>query len=334
MSLRRKWRPQLWLVLGGGLAGTLGLSFLGLVALRYLGPEIGFRQAVVLLALAILAGTVVVGWLIHRLIHRPLTELAAHANAIRLGQPAPPAPQHIGTVEGRDLAVAVLSMANRLEDRAASLSSFADHVLHEMKTPVTSILAASELLEDAPGLSPEDARILSQITAAARQLQTHLAALRRVTEARETGFRGRTHLSEVLPALRLAHPVLRILHEGEETPLPLSADGLKIVLSQLLSNAEKAGAHTVWLTHTPEGLTLRDDGPGVSSGNRDRIFAPFFTTRRDEGGTGMGLAIVRTLLLANGGAIRLLHDGPPDRPGAGFEIHLPDDGAENSLSTR
>lgn len=317
MSLERKWRPSLWLVLGGGLAGTLGLSFLGLVVLRYLGPEIGFRQAVVVLALAILMGTAILGWLMHRLIHRPLSELAAHANAIRLGQPAPPAPQHIGTVEGRDLATAVLTMADRLGDRAASLSSFSDHVLHEMKTPVTAILAASELLEDAT-LPPEDARILSQITAAARQLADHLAALRRVTEARESGFRGQARLSDILPALRLAHTGLDLRTEGKDAALPLTPEGLQIVLSQLLSNAEKAGARHVNLTVTPDSLTLRDDGPGVSPGNRARIFDPFFTTRRDQGGTGMGLAITRTLLLANGGRIDLL----PDGPGAGFAIRF------------
>jgi two-component system OmpR family sensor kinase len=328
MNVPRKWRPRLWLVLGGGLLGTLALSFLGLVALRYLGPEIGFRQAVVVLALAILAGTAVLGWLIHRLIHRPLTALASHANAIRLGQPPPPAPHHIGTVEGRDLAVAVLSMADRLGDRAASLSSFADHVMHEMKTPVTSILAASELLEDAKGLSPEDARVLTQITAAARQIQGHLTALRRVTEVRETTFRGTSRLSDVLPALRQVYPLLDLQAEGAGHLMPLAAEGIMVILSQLFSNAEKSGAGVVRVTALAlpdQGalhLTIRDDGPGVSPGNRDRIFDPFFTTRRDQGGTGMGLSIVRTALLANGGTIRLLQDGP----GAGFEIRFADRG--------
>ena len=51
-----------------------------------------------------------------------------------------------------------------------------------------------------------------------------------------------------------------------------------------------------------------DDGrgrPGISTGNASQVFEPFFTTRRDMGGTGMGLAIVKTLLLAHGGQISL-----------------------------
>jgi two-component system, OmpR family, sensor kinase len=50
---------------------------------------------------------------------------------------------------------------------------------------------------------------------------------------------------------------------------------------------------------------VHDDGPGISPGNRDRVFDPFFTTRREQGGTGMGLAIVSALLQAHGGSIML-----------------------------
>ncbi|MEQ9056917.1 MAG: ATP-binding protein, partial [Roseovarius confluentis] len=52
-------------------------------------------------------------------------------------------------------------------------------------------------------------------------------------------------------------------------------------------------------------MTVEDDGPGISTGNASQVFEPFFTTRRDMGGTGMGLAIVKTLLLAHGGQISL-----------------------------
>jgi signal transduction histidine kinase len=53
--------------------------------------------------------------------------------------------------------------------------------------------------------------------------------------------------------------------------------------------------------------------------NRDRIFDAFFTTRRDSGGTGMGLWIAQAMLRANGGSIRLL----PQQQGTAFEIRFP-----------
>ena len=54
-------------------------------------------------------------------------------------------------------------------------------------------------------------------------------------------------------------------------------------------------------------MTVGDDGEGVSPNNRTQIFDSFFTTRRDSGGTGMGLAIVRAMLDAHGGAVRLMN---------------------------
>ena len=64
---------------------------------------------------------------------------------------------------------------------------------------------------------------------------------------------------------------------------------------------------------------VADNGAGVSAGNRERIFDPFFTTRRAEGGTGMGLGIVRALLRAHGGDIALGESAD----GAVFVLTLP-----------
>ncbi len=66
-------------------------------------------------------------------------------------------------------------------------------------------------------------------------------------------------------------------------------------------------------------MKVRDDGTGVSAANRERIFQPFFTTRRESGGTGLGLGIVVALLKAHHGTIRLDHTAA----GAGFTIELP-----------
>jgi signal transduction histidine kinase len=66
-------------------------------------------------------------------------------------------------------------------------------------------------------------------------------------------------------------------------------------------------------------VRVADNGEGISSGNRDRVFEPFFTTRRESGGTGMGLQIVRSMLQAHGGTIELL----PSTSGAAFELRIP-----------
>jgi signal transduction histidine kinase len=65
-------------------------------------------------------------------------------------------------------------------------------------------------------------------------------------------------------------------------------------------------------------IRLADDGEGVSVNNRPQIFDSFFTTRRDSGGTGMGLAIVRAMLDAHGGTIHLVETAR----GTAFELNI------------
>jgi signal transduction histidine kinase len=66
-------------------------------------------------------------------------------------------------------------------------------------------------------------------------------------------------------------------------------------------------------------VTVNDNGEGISPNNRARIFDSFSTTRREHGGTGMGLAIVRAMLEAHGGTIRLIDS----EAGATFELTIP-----------
>ena len=314
----RKWRPPLWFVLGGALGATLTFALIGLVCLRYLGPEIGFRQAAALLAGGIGLLTLGLLWLLVRLLLRPVQALARFAAETRQGQAAPPA--HFGTRELRDMGESVLSMAAALQNREASIRSFTDHVTHELKTPVTALIAAAELLEDG-ALAPQDQAIVAQIASAARQMQAQLASLRAMAAAREPGHHGQSRLADLLADLRQRHPQLRLEVEGAEIALPLAPSGLLLCLDHLLGNAAAHGATRLALRAEMGRLLVVDDGPGISPGNRPHVFEPFFTTRRDTGGTGMGLAIVTSLLAAHGARIGLT-DPPQGWTGAAFLLHF------------
>lgn len=99
---------------------------------------------------------------------------------------------------------------------------------------------------------------------------------------------------------------------------------LWLVLGHLAQNAAHAEAvRLVFAVQTtPDGpvLTVADDGPGISAGNRARVFEPFFTIGRASGGTGMGLGIARAVMEAHGHEISLLPDAPGDHPGARFRL--------------
>lgn len=313
--MARKWRPSLGFVLGGALAGTLALSLAGLVVLRYLGPEIGFRPAAALLAAVIGLATAGLGWLLVRLLLRPIRALEDYAAQVRARPRAPvDPPRHFGTQELRATADSVIDMAGTLQGREATIRNYTDHVTHEIKSPVAAIRAASELLADGK-LSAEDRALVAQIEGAALEIQTQLEALREAARAREPRHVGRARVGE----LELSHPELHIEVEGE-AEVPLSPDGLRLVLGHLIDNAAAHGAGRVSVRSEAFAgevvLRVEDDGPGISEGNRDRVFDAFFTTRREAGGTGMGLHILRNVVEAHGGSVVL----EPGGSGARFRL--------------
>ena len=94
----------------------------------------------------------------------------------------------------------------------------------------------------------------------------------------------------------------------------MSGEKALIVLSHLTDNAIRHNAKRVRLEAVEDNgsikMTVSNDGDPISEPNREKIFDAFFTTRRDTGGTGMGLSIVQAVMTSHGGSIRLL---PSDR---------------------
>jgi signal transduction histidine kinase len=103
----------------------------------------------------------------------------------------------------------------------------------------------------------------------------------------------------------------------------MSGEKALIVLSHLTDNAIRHNAKKVRLEAVAEPasvrMTVSNDGDPISGPNREKIFDAFFTTRRDTGGTGMGLSIVRAVMTSHGGSIRLL----PSSGCVSFELQFP-----------
>jgi len=95
------------------------------------------------------------------------------------------------------------------------------------------------------------------------------------------------------------------------------------VLATLIENARQAGASRLSIVARGENgqgmISLSDDGPGIPPADRERVFDPFFTSKRREGGTGLGLPIALALVQNRRGSLELAESGP----GAQFALRLP-----------
>lgn len=285
------------------------------------------RTKVVAAVLLVLAAAIAIGLVLVRTIARPMRELASKAEEITHGRSEAIGPlKRHGTRELASLTQSFMTMAKRLSDRSDYLSGFANHVSHELKTPLTAIKGAAELMRDAQSAmtAEERERFLSNVLKDSERISVLLDRLREMARADNPELGGAVGLAAVVQTLRERFEETPISLDAEGTPpLAMSAENAHIVFGHLVDNSVRHGATEVAITARDEGgrlrVSVRDNGAGVSEGNRARIFDPFFTTRRAEGGTGMGLGIVRALLRAHGGDIALENsDG-----GAAFVLTLP-----------
>ncbi len=310
----------------GQVAGIVYASRTPSNVFKYLYEQ---RGKVILAILSMIVPTLLIGFLFHRTITEPMRELIERTGPIGKGDRDALRPlKRRGTSEFARLSQSFLDMARRLNTRSSFISTFATHVSHELKSPLTSIQGAAELLRDdveAPSMDDEDRRkFLDNIIADADRLTKISARLRDLARAENPVALGASKLSDTIAVLHSAFPALELRTSGElETPMRISEENASIIFSNLADNALRHGSTALELSATRRDnlllITMADNGEGVSPNNRSQIFDSFFTTRREKGGTGMGLAIVRAMLDAHGGAIRLLDS----ERGTAFGLTIP-----------
>ncbi len=316
----QKWRPTLAMIVFAVLLTVLVLPAAIVVWFRALDHTTSAMGSTEIGALAVaLVLTVIIAVVFSRTITGPINALIERTTAIgRGGRAAIVAPDQQGTREIATLSQSFLDLAERLVDRTEYVSSFAAHVSHELKSPVTAIRGSAELLRDAEMSREERKRFLDHIIADSDRLTALLERLRELARADLDVATGTTTLAETLKG----EPDVTTTG-ATSAPMALGPEAAKAVFGQLLRNAREHGATAVAIEARTDGnllrVTVADNGAGISPGNRDRVFEPFFTTRREAGGTGMGLQIVRSMLAAHGGVIAL----KPSASGAVFEVRVP-----------
>jgi len=310
----------------------------------------------VTVAAALMAGaavlvTVLLGFLVARGMTGDLDELVAGVAAVARGDLEHRVParkrDEIGAVANavNDMMTDLKQANERLAvaQRIAAWQEIARRLAHEIKNPLTPIQMSVETMRKTRQKGhPKFDEIFDESTATVLEEVGRLKRI--VAEFSEFArmpkpTRRPTDLNEVVRSTTALYKGGVDLVENLADDLPeISADRdqLSQVVLNLLENARDAVAgrgegdphgRIAITTCRAEGgdavqLVVDDNGPGLSTEIRDKLFTPYFTTKHAAGGTGLGLAIVHRIVIDHHGTISA---GDAPTGGARFTIELPID---------
>ena len=232
--------------------------------------------------------------------------------------------------------------ALRQSEKLSAMGSLLAGVAHELNNPLAIVMGRASLLEDkteGSALQADARRIREAAERCGRIVRTFLnMARQRPAERRHMQLNDLARAAaDMLGYTLRSHGVDLQLALAEPLPeVSVDSDQVGQVVLNLLVNAQQAlsvrdGERRVRvstgvdrLPGVPGGtvwLRVADNGPGVPAEARERIFEPFFTTKAEGIGTGLGLAVSRSLAREHGGELSL--DEASDLGGASFCLRLP-----------
>ncbi|HIP93999.1 MAG TPA: HAMP domain-containing histidine kinase [Leucothrix sp.] len=293
---------------------VLGVVYLSRTPQNILKHLYSIKEKVFLILLLLFTLTGLVVLFISSRLSRPIRELIEQTQKLTRGEiDTVEVIKQPGTYELSKLSNSFAEMSQALNERSQYIHQFASHVSHEFKTPLTSMQGSLELLLEHNDDMPEAQRLrfLNNLQEDTERLKSLVNRL--LEQARADTLKGSTESTALLPVLqelrsRYIDDKLQIkINTQKNYILKVSSVSLHSVLSNLFDNSLQHGATHIDITlkETEKHLQIfiRDNGSGISEANQKNIFTPFFTTRRETGGTGLGLGIIESILNASNGSI-------------------------------
>jgi two-component system cell cycle sensor histidine kinase/response regulator CckA len=238
-----------------------------------------------------------------------------------------------------------LQQAQKME----AIGTLAGGIAHDFNNILAAILGYGELLAfdmQKDTCAWQNLQAVLKSTHRAKDLVGQILAFSRQNELNLMPVQISSIIKETLKMLRASLPTtIEIRRKIEITDGVINANPTQIhqVLMNLCTNAahamrEKGGVLEVGLSRFDEDqakelshpdlksrsylkISVSDTGHGMTTGKLKRIFDPYFTTKAAGQGTGLGLAVVRGIIKAHGGAIKV--ESSPDK-GSLFEVYLPE----------
>ncbi len=240
-----------------------------------------------------------------------------------------------------DLSRSFTSLIKKLNDRIRYTEAFSADVSHEFKNPLAAIRSSAELLEDSTISSEERSQFTGAIRDEVTHLQSLLSGVRRISRI-DGGIEQETQeeieltpfIQNVSARINHAYPECTIETNvtGQMQTVRVNSELFDRLLSNLIENAASfatqvnvtAGIQTEAKQKQLQ-LSVSDNGPGISETEQNKIFDRFYSSRtdRDENPhahTGLGLSIVKAIVDAYGGSIKVSRDS--QLGGARFEVQL------------
>lgn len=311
-------------------------------SLESVGRTTSILVPLLLVGIPLLAGLVaLVAWRMVGRSFRPVEAMRAEAEQISLGDIDRRIPVPATDDEIKRLADTLNGMLERIEGSVTRQRRFVADASHELKSPVAAILTMAEVAEAHPD-EIATAPFAGDVRIEAERLALLVDDL--LTLARDDEGRSEPVLAEVDLAGIVRQELARV-----RTDLAVDTSGVNSAVSRfdslrmaqairnLLDNALRHAATKVWLATDkgPDGIvvTVADDGPGIPAADRSRVFGRFerldSARSRGHGGTGLGLAVVETIVKSHGGTVTIVDD---DRyPGATFSIVIPIPDVQSAL---
>ncbi|PYS11510.1 MAG: two-component system sensor histidine kinase CreC, partial [Acidobacteria bacterium] len=271
-----------------------------------------FRIGAISLASAIILGLGVSMW-----VTRQVGRLTRYANNVREGRRVP-FPK-LARTELKTMGIAFEKMREALDGRAY-VEQYVEALTHEIKSPISAIRGAAEIMEDSSITTEQRIRFLSNIQSETHRIQGLVDRMLKLTELegrRELGSRVPVALAAIVRTIRdgaapaLAKKGLRVDSDVAET-ITVAGDPLllDLAVSNLVQNAIDFSPRNgrIAVTCKRDGarieLCIDDEGPGIPEFARSRVFEKFFSLERPETGkksTGLGLNFAKEVAALHGG---------------------------------
>jgi signal transduction histidine kinase len=227
------------------------------------------------------------------------------------------------------LTAAFNQMVGRVREMIAARDQLLLDVSHELRSPLTRMKVALELLprsEQRTGMAA-DVADMERMIAELLELE-RLRGGRGVSPVRQDLM---PILREAAKSFQNSPPGVRVVSTSREIPVDIDAEKVRTVLGNLLENAIKYSlpdSHPVEVSAAQNGehvvIRVTDDGPGIPDRDMPSLFEPFFRVDRSRskktGGYGLGLSISKRIVEAHGGTIAAENNATR---GASFIVVLP-----------